>query len=60
MTTLEKRISQLEESQAKVNARTLSDVERAVRISRMLATRAPGWERIWELLERAQKAHHCH
>jgi hypothetical protein len=56
MTSLEKRLSQLEESQTKLNARTMTDVERAVRASWMLATGAPGCERIRELLELDRKA----
>ena len=58
MKNLEKRLSQLEQSQSKANARTLTDAERAVRAVRaswMLATGAPGCERVRELLERAQK-----
>jgi hypothetical protein len=54
MTSLEKRLSRLEESQSTVNARTLTDVECAVRLSRMLASEAPGCERISELLGRAK------
>jgi len=55
MKNLEKRLSQLEESQSKANARTLTDTERAVRASWMLATGAPGCERVRELLGRIQK-----
>ena len=55
MRNLEKRLSQLEESQLNASVRTLTDAERAVRIVRMLATGAPGCEQVRELLERAQK-----
>lgn len=55
MKNLEKRLFQLEESRPKANARTLTDAERAVRIVRMLATGAPGCERVRELLGRSQK-----
>lgn len=56
MMSLEKRLSQLEQSQSKANARTLTDVERAVRASWMLATGAPGCERVRELLLRCTKS----
>jgi hypothetical protein len=52
MTSLEKRLSQLEESQPKADARTLSDAERAVRAAWMISTGAPGWERVREFLDR--------
>ena len=52
MTTLEKRLSQLEESKSKVNTRKLTDAERVVRISLMLATQAPGSQRVREILAR--------
>ena len=55
MKNLEKRLSQLEESQFVPSVRTLTDAERAVRIVRMLATGAPGCERVRELLGRSQK-----
>jgi hypothetical protein len=53
MTSLEKRLARLEESQSTVNARTLTDAERVVRIAWMDSTGAPGCERVRELLTRS-------
>ena len=52
MRNLEKRLSQLEESQPIANVRPLTDAERAVRIVRMLATGALDCERVREFLKR--------
>jgi hypothetical protein len=54
MKNLEKRLSQLAQSQSKAHVRTLTDAERAVRIVRMLAAGAPGSERVRELLTRCK------
>ena len=52
MTTLENRLSQLEVALFTTNIRTLTDAERVVRITVMLASDAPGCERVRELLAR--------
>ena len=50
MKTLKSRLEQLEASIRQASTRVLTDGERAIRIARMLEKKAPGHERILEML----------
>ena len=50
MTSLEARLAKLEQAKYIASARVLSDVELAVRATWALETKAPGWEKLAEIL----------
>lgn len=50
MASLETRLEKLEQAKRSTLSRTLTDAERAIRAIWMIETKAPGWERLAELL----------
>ena len=55
MSNLETRLEKLEQTKRYAASRVFSDAELAVRCIWMIDTKAPGWERVAELLAEAAK-----
>ena len=55
MSSLETRLEKLEQAKRIASSRVWSDSELAVRAIWMIDTKAPGWERVAELLAEAKK-----
>lgn len=55
MSSLETRLEKLEQAKRTASSRVFTDAELAVRLIWMIDTKAPGWERVAELLAEAAK-----